>query len=93
MSDLPPVDAKVKELGTLVDELQSELEVKSAQLNKLKSEHKSLSSKYVQLKKSYDSPIVSQTTVPDSLEHDSEVCDTIMYVTLYMGGSKATAGQ
>lgn len=81
--DLPLVDVKVKELETTVDGLQSELAVKSTEMEKLKNENKTLTNKYVQLKRKLnvnedDPAMASQTTVLDSLEQDSEV--NISYV-------------
>ena len=88
--DLPPVDVRVKELETVVDELRSELEVKSREMDKLKNENKTLTNKYVQLKRKLnvnedDPAMASQTTVLDSLEQDPEVytyiiCVANMYV-------------
>ena len=76
--DLPPVDVRVKELETTIDELQSELAVRSTEMDKLRNEKKSLTNKYVQLKRKLnvnedDSTMASQTTVLDSLEQEPEV--------------------
>ena len=49
--DLPPVDVKVKKLEASIDELQSELLVKSTEMDKLKNEYKLLTNKHVQLKR------------------------------------------
>ena len=87
--DLPPVDVRVKELETTIDELRSELAVKSTEMDKLRNEHKSLTNKYVQLKRKLnvnedDSAMASQATVLDSLEQDPEVCHTgIRNVRMY----------
>ena len=77
--DLPPVDVKVKKLETSIDELRSELAMKSIGMNKLKNENKSLTDKCYQLKRELnvndnDSGMASQATVLDSLEQDPEVC-------------------
>ena len=48
--DLLPVNLRVKELETTVDELHSELKMKSKAIEKLKSERKSMMDKCVQLK-------------------------------------------
>ena len=84
--DLPPVDVKVKGLETTIDDLRSELTVKSTEMDKLKNEYKSLTNKYVQLKRKLnvnddDSGMASQATVLDSLEQDPEVC--IIVVGIY----------
>ena len=75
--DLAPVGVrfKVKELEIDVDELESELAVKSTEMEKLKNENKTLRDKYIQLKgKCKDDPaMASQATVLDSLEQDPEV--------------------
>ena len=48
-ADLPAKDVKIKELENTVDELQSELEVKSREIDKLRNENKTL---YYQQKES-----------------------------------------
>ena len=88
--DLPPVDVRVKELETAVDELRSELAVKSTEMDKLKNENKTLTNKYVQLKRKLnvteeDPAMASHTTVLDSLEQDPEVCIySIIHVAMYI---------
>ena len=83
------MDAKVKELQSQlvieekseeIDKLKTQLEVKSAEIDKLKKEHKSLINLYVQLKRKQKDnlPMASQNTMPNSVEHDPEVCDTII---------------
>jgi len=69
--------------------MQSELAVKSAEMEKLRSENKSLANKYVQLKRKHnltedDSAMVSQSTMLDSPEQDPEVCDSYMYLRMYV---------
>ena len=76
--DLQPANVRVKELETIVDELQSELQVKSKHMETLKNEKKSVMDKYLQLKrkqnfKEDDSVVLSQPTVLDSLEDEPEV--------------------
>ena len=76
--DLQPANVRVKELETIVDELQSELEVKSKDMETLRTEKKSVMDKYLQLKrkgnfKEDDSVVLSPPTVLDSLEDDPEV--------------------
>ena len=78
--EMTPVDIRVKELEATVDEKQSELAMKSSEMEKLKNENKSLTAKYVQLKRKHnltedDSAMVSQSTTLDSLEQDPEVCN------------------
>ena len=84
--DLPPVDVRVKGLEAVVDELRSELAVKSAEMDKLKNKNKTLTNKYVQLKrklnKNEEDP--SQTTVLDSLEQDPEVYYVIHVAIMYV---------
>lgn len=69
---MPTVDIKVKQLEKSVDELQSELEVKLREIDKLRYENKTLISKYIQLKgkdstsvKEKDSTEFSQPSMPD----------------------------
>ena len=69
---------QVKELETVVDELRSELAVKSTEMDKLKNENKTLTNKYIQQKGKLninedDPAMASQATVLDSLEQDPEV--------------------
>ena len=76
--DSTPVDVRVKELETTVDEVQSKLVMKLTEMEKLKNENKSLTTKYVQLKSKlnlneHDSATVSQSITLDSLEQDPEV--------------------
>ena len=76
--DLQPANVRVKELETVIDELQSELAVKSKDMEALKSEKKSVMDKLFQLKRKHnfkedDSVMPSQPTVLDSLQHDPEV--------------------
>ena len=52
--DSQPENVKVKELESIVDELQSELEVKSKDMDTLKNEKKAVMDKYVQLKTKCD---------------------------------------
>ena len=76
-----PSSIKMKELETIVDDLRSELEVKSKDMDTLKNEKKSVMDKYVQLKRKHnlkedDSGMYPQPSVLDSsLEYDPEVCD------------------
>ena len=51
-ADLPAKDVKIKELKNTVDELQSELEVKSREIDKLRNENKTLINRYIQQKES-----------------------------------------
>ena len=52
--DSQPANVRINELETVVDELQSELEVKSKEMNTLKNENKVIMDKYVQLKQKHD---------------------------------------
>ena len=86
--DSTPVDVRVKELETTVDEVQSKLTMKLTEMEKLKNENKSLTTKYVQLKSKlnlneHDSATVSQSITLDSLEQDPEVRDNYTYVYNY----------
>ena len=75
---MPAADSvRVKELENRVDQLQSELEVKSKAMEGLRNEKKSLINKYTQLKekdslKEKDLTF-SQPIMLDSLEDDPEV--------------------
>ena len=76
--DLPPANVRVKELETIMNELQSELEVKSKAVEILRNENKAIMDRYVKLKRKYDlteddSAVLSQSVVLDPLEYDSEV--------------------
>ena len=73
--DLAPVRVRVKELEIDVDELRSELAVKSAEIEKLRNENKTLKDKYIQLKGKCKA-MASQGTMLDSLEQDPEVYDS-----------------
>ena len=48
--DLPPVEVKVKQLETIVDELDSKREMKLKEIENLENEIKSMTDKYIQLK-------------------------------------------
>lgn len=61
-----------------MNELQSELEVKSKAVEILRNENKAIMDRYVKLKRKYDlteddSAVLSQSVVLDPLEYDSEV--------------------
>ena len=75
--DSQPTNVKVKELETVIDQLQSELKVKSKDMETLKREKKSLMDKLFQLKRKHkledDSAMLSQPTVLDSLESNVSI--------------------
>ena len=79
-SDSQPSSLKIKELETIVDDLQSELAVKSKEMDTIRNENKSLMEKCVQLKRKHNlkednSGMFPQPSVLDSsLEYDPEVC-------------------
>ena len=76
--DSQPENVRVKELETTVEDLQSELEVKSKDMDTLRNENKAIRNKLFQLKrkcsqKEYDSAMLSQPTASDSLEHEVSI--------------------
>ena len=73
--DLRPASVRVKELQTIMNELQSELKVKTKDNDTLRSVNKAIVDGYVQLKRKYedDSIVLSQPLELDSLECDPEV--------------------
>ena len=71
-------NVRVKELETAVDELQSELEVKSRNMDTLRNENKAVRDKLFQLKRKHgqkedDSAMLSQPTASDSLKHEVSI--------------------
>ena len=82
-ADLPlTMDMRVKELESTVEELQSELTVKSTEMDRLKNESKLLVAKFCQSK--YQSNVnednsaqSSESTIVDTLKQDLEVGDKI----------------
>ena len=70
--DLPPVNMRVKDLEKIVNTLQSELAVKSAEMDKLKDESKSSTVLSKHLSRD-DSTVASQTTV----KQNPEVCYSV----------------
>ena len=73
--DLRPASVRVKELQTIMNELQSELKVKTKDNDTLRNVNKAIVDRYVQLKRKYedDSVVLSQPLELDSLECDPEV--------------------
>ena len=79
--DSQPANTRVKELETIVGELESELEVKSKDMDTLRNEKKAVMDKYVQLRTKYDqreddSAAPSKPTVLDSQEHEVSMTTT-----------------
>ena len=71
-------NVRVKELETAVDDLQSELEVRSKHMDTLKNENKAIMEKLIQLKREHnqkedDSAMLSQPTASDSLEYEVSI--------------------
>ena len=71
-------NVRVKELQAVVDDLQSELEVKSKDMDTLRNENKALRDKLIQLKRKHkqkedDSAMLSQPTASDSLKHEVSI--------------------
>ena len=84
--DSQPANTRVKELETIVGELQSELEVRSKDMDTLRNEKRAILDKYVQVKRKYDqreddSATLSKPVELDSLEH--EVSITTIYLDNY----------
>ena len=80
------MNVKVKELKCNMDDLQSELELKSRQIETLKSEKRLLTSKYIQLKgkEHSEEKDTVQTSTPDSLiENDPEVFDIYNHISIF----------
>ena len=82
LSPMHTEEIKATTLETRLDDLQSELELKSKEIDRLKNENKTLVNKYIQLKdkeglREIDSGMFSQLqpsiSTADSLEHDPEV--------------------
>ena len=75
-------NVRVKELETAVDDLQSEFEVKSKDMDTLRNEYKAVRDKLIQLKRKHDqkgdnSAMLSQPIASDSLEHEVSIIVTI----------------
>ena len=68
-------NVRVKELETAVDDLQSELEVKSKDMDTLKNENKAVRDKLIQLKRKHDQKEDDSAlpTASDSLEHEVSI--------------------
>ena len=74
-ADLPSKDVKIKQLENTIEELQSELEMKSREIDKLKKDNKTLVNKYFHQKeiKTSDSEISPKPSVhDDALESRNE---------------------
>ena len=83
-ADLPQMHTdgvKVKQLEDRVDDLQSELNVKSAEIEKLKNENKMLVNKCSQLKEKEGIKEKKQSS--SSLNYDTEVCMYMIIVHAY----------
>ena len=73
--DSQPQNVRVKELETAVDDLLSELEVKSKDMDTLRNEYKAVRDRLIQLKRKHDqkeddSAMLSKPTASDSLKHE-----------------------
>ena len=72
---MPHVNFRVKELETTVNELHSELEMKSKAIEQLKNETKSVMDKCVQLKAKRN--LIQDEPISQKNEHEAEVVSYI----------------